>query len=177
MGHKRWIAIFGILLVGTALLLTALALDRAPSPLPTGTHVDFILIEKTAHRMTLFTQHRPLRAYDIALGRGGLARKTREGDARTPEGFYRIDRHNPHSAFHRALHINYPSEQDMTAAKVQHVLPGGGIMIHGLRNGFGWIGSPHRLVDWTNGCIAVTDDEIDEIYRVVPDGTPVEIRS
>jgi murein L,D-transpeptidase YafK len=176
VGHKRWIAVLGIPFVCVALLLSAFAPNRALTPLPASARADFVLVEKTAHRMTLFAQHRPLRTYDIALGRGGLARKTREGDARTPEGLYRIDRHNPHSAFHRSLHINYPSKQDIATAKAQHVSPGGGIMIHGLQNGFGWIGTGHRMIDWTNGCIAVADDEIDEIYRVVPDGTPVEIR-
>lgn len=117
-----------------------------------------------------------IRTYKVALGRGGLAPKVREGDNLTPEGRYVIDARNAGSRFHRALHISYPNAEDRQRAAQLNVLPGGTIMIHGLQNGLGWIGSAHRLVDWTRGCIAVTDGEIDEIWRMVPVGTPVEIR-
>lgn len=117
-----------------------------------------------------------IRAYKVALGRGGLAPKEREGDALTPEGHYIIDSRNEHSAFYRALHISYPNEDDRKRAARLGVSPGGAIMIHGIKNGFGWIGEQHRRFDWTAGCIAVTDREIDEIWNLVPVGTPVEIR-
>jgi murein L,D-transpeptidase YafK len=102
--------------------------------------------------------------------------KVREGDNRTPEGRYIIDSRNAQSTFHRALHVSYPSAADRARACAEGYKPGGDIMIHGMRNGFGWLGRAHRLFDWTRGCIAVTNDEIDEIWRVVPDGTPIKIQ-
>ena len=97
-------------------------------------------------------------------------------DARTPEGRYVIDSRNAASAYHKALHISYPNSDDRKRAAKLGVAPGGAVMIHGLPNGKGWVGPTHRLYDWTLGCIAVTDQEIDEIWNLVPVGTPVEIR-
>ncbi len=88
---------------------------------------------------------------------------------------YTIDSRNVKSRYHLSLHISYPSPQDVERAKQQGVPPGGNIMIHGIMNGFGWLGEYHSRLDWTRGCIAVTNKEIDEIGRLVPDGTPVEI--
>ena len=99
-----------------------------------------------------------------------------KGDKKTPEGSYLIDRHDPKSSFHLSLHISYPSEADLEQALRSRVRPCGDIMIHGIKNGTGWIGPIHRLVDWTQGCIAVTNQEIEEIYVLVPDGTPIELR-
>jgi len=160
----------GFAACAVALLMVAGAAAGAP------TAADFVLVEKAQHRMTLFANHRVLRTYRVALGSGGLAAKAREGDRRTPEGRYRIDGRLKQSAFHLALHISYPSAADRRAAAMRHVRPGGAIMIHGLPNGMGWLGAKHRLFDWTYGCIAVTDEEIEEIWRLVPNGTAVEIR-
>ncbi|MGA9071914.1 MAG: L,D-transpeptidase family protein [Terracidiphilus sp.] len=137
---------------------------------------DSILILKKDHLMELLSGGTVIRAYKVALGRGGLAAKEREGDARTPEGHYVIDAKYPVSHYHKALHVSYPSAEDRKRAARQGVSPGGSIMIHGLPNGQGWLGAAHRLYDWTLGCIAVTDEEIDEVYQLVPVGTPVEIR-
>jgi murein L,D-transpeptidase YafK len=104
------------------------------------------------------------------------AKATPERDARTPEGRYLIDSRNVASAYHKALHISYPNADDRKRAAKLGVSPGGAVMIHGLPNGKGWLGGAHRLYDWTLGCIAVTDQEIDEIWNLVPTGTPVEIR-
>jgi murein L,D-transpeptidase YafK len=87
-----------------------------------------------------------------------------------------IDSHNPKSSFHLALHVSYPSAGDAARAHAGGYDPGGEIMVHGIHNGIGWIGRVHRLVDWTTGCVAMTDPEIEELYRIVPDGTPIEIR-
>ena len=146
------------------------------SPLPANVFADRIVVDKAQHIMILYCGGQPLRHYVIALGRGGLDIKTREGDNRTPEGQYRIDGRNPRSAFHLSLHISYPETRDVAAAVARGEEPGGDIMIHGIRNGLGWIGTFQRWVDWTAGCIAVTDREMEEICRVVPDGTPIEIR-
>jgi murein L,D-transpeptidase YafK len=117
-----------------------------------------------------------IREYRVALGGDPVGPKTRQGDQKTPEGKYIIDHRNAHSHYHRALHISYPSPEDKARAKTNGVDPGGDIMIHGIMNVLGWIGKAHRLTDWTDGCISVTDDEIEEIWSLVPDGTPVEIR-
>jgi murein L,D-transpeptidase YafK len=137
---------------------------------------DAILILKKDHRMELLADGKVIRKYQVALGQGGLAPKQREGDARTPEGLYVIDAKYEHSKYHKALHVSYPNAEDRRRAAKLHVAPGGAIMIHGLPNGKGWVGARHRLFDWTLGCIAVTDEEIDEVWKLVPVGTAVEIR-
>ena len=126
--------------------------------------------------MKLLAGGKVIRTYKVALGRGGLAPKQREGDARTPEGHYVIDAKYEHSSYHKALHVSYPNSDDRKHAASLGVPPGGAIMIHGLPNGKEWVGAGHRLYDWTLGCIAVTDEEIDEVWKLVPVGTPVEIR-
>ena len=137
--------------------------------------VDKILVEKGTRRLTLLFGSRKLKEYHIALGFSPIGPKEREGDGRTPEGIYTIDFHKPESAFHRALHISYPSAQDNARAVEAGVSPGGDIMIHGFPNGLGALSAAYRLRDWTAGCIAVTDPEIDEIYASVNDGTLIEI--
>jgi murein L,D-transpeptidase YafK len=138
--------------------------------------VDSILILKKDHTLQLLSAGKVVRTYKVALGTGGLAPKQREGDARTPEGHYTIDAKNLDSHYHRGLHVSYPNAEDRQRAAKLGVPPGGAIMIHGLPNGKGYIGAAHRLYDWTLGCIAVTDQEIEEIWDLVPVGTPVEIR-
>ena len=140
------------------------------------TKADSILILKKDHLLELLSNGKVIRTYHVALGQGGLAPKQKEGDALTPEGHYIIDTRNAASHYHKALHISYPNPEDRTRAAKMGVAPGGAVMIHGLPNGKGFIGSAHRLYDWTLGCIAVTDSEIDEIWTMVPAGTPVEIR-
>jgi murein L,D-transpeptidase YafK len=137
---------------------------------------DSILILKKDHRMELLAGGKVIRTFQVALGQGGLAPKEREGDGRTPEGHYIIDARYAVSHYHKALHVSYPSAEDRARAAKLGLSPGGAIMIHGLPNGKGWVGAAHRLYDWTLGCIAVTDEEIDEIWELVPVGTPVEIR-
>jgi murein L,D-transpeptidase YafK len=146
--------------------------EQAPFPEVTA---DMILIEKRLRRMTLFYKGRPLKRYHIALGSEPVGKKTTEGDGRTPEGVYIIDGRKADSNYHRALHISYPDEEDKRQAAARGVPPGGDIMIHGLMNGRGWFGKRRLLKDWTLGCIAVTNKEIDEIWGMVPDGAPVEI--
>ena len=89
---------------------------------------------------------------------------------------YILDRRNEHSHYYRAIHVSYPNADDRARARRLGVSAGGDIMIHGLPNGYGWIGKEHRARDWTDGCIAVTNEEMDEIWKVVPNGTPIEIR-
>lgn len=139
-------------------------------------HADRVLVEKQARRLTLLRGGKALRTYRIALGREPSGDKVCQGDHRTPEGLFTIDSHLPASRFHRALHVSYPDAAHRRAARHHGCAPGAAIMIHGIKKGLGWLGPLHRMIDWTDGCMAVTDDEIEEIYAAVPNGTPVEIR-
>jgi murein L,D-transpeptidase YafK len=145
-------------------------------PLPTGTTIDRIVVEKSAKRLSIFGGGNQIKIYRIALGRNPVGAKQEEGDMKTPEGIYKIDSRNAQSNFHLALHISYPSDEDNQRAATRGVSAGSDIMIHGIQNGRGWIGAFHRWKDWTAGCIAVTDEEIEELWRVTPDGTTIEIR-
>jgi murein L,D-transpeptidase YafK len=138
--------------------------------------VDRILIEKSTRRLMLISQGEVLKSYKIALGGNPIGPKERQGDNKTPEGTYVIDARNRDSRFHLSLRISYPNERDKKRAKELGVSPGGDIMIHGIKNGFSWVGDAHSGVDWTKGCIAVTDQEIEEIDKLAPNGTIVEIR-
>ena len=144
-------------------------------PLPEGTRADRVVVRKAARVLELYRGSELLRTYSVALGRDPLGHKQQEGDGRTPEGNYVLDYRNPKSAFYRSLHVSYPAPADTASARSRGVSPGGMIMVHGIRNRMGFIGRLHRLFDWTDGCIAVTDAEIEEIWRVVPDGTPIVI--
>ena len=130
---------------------------------------DRILVRKSVREMVLLRGSAVLRTYRIALGPNPAGHKEREGDGRTPEGIYRIDRRNPRSRYHLSLHISYPQDRDIARAQELGVAAGGDIMIHGLKDG------QQRETDWTQGCIAVTDQEMDEIWNLVDDGTPIEI--
>jgi murein L,D-transpeptidase YafK len=164
------------------LLLCLIALGVAAAayanfdPLPSDAVADRVLVEKSARRLTLMRNGDALKTYRVALGRAPIGPKECEGDQRTPEGIYSIDFHKPDSDYHLALHISYPEQRDIDRASAQGLSAGSDIMIHGLPNGRGWIGRFHRRSDWTAGCVAVADFEIEEIYRAVPDGTPVELR-
>lgn len=137
---------------------------------------DKVLIEKKERRLTLLSKGEVIKTYKIALGGNPVGPKERQGDNKTPEGTYIIDSRNRDSGYHLSLHISYPNEKDKIRAKELDVSPGGDIMIHGIKNGLSWVGASHAEVDWTKGCIAVKDEEMEEIYKLVPNGTIVEIR-
>lgn len=162
-----------ILLLSLAALMAWMNYPETPL---TGKTADKILVEKSARRLSLLSQGKVLKSYAVSLGWQPKGKKQQEGDGRTPEGFYKIDYRNPNSAFHLSLHVSYPDNNDLKNAKANGYSAGGNIMIHGMKNGFGQIGKLHRFVDWTAGCIAVTDSEIEEIWQAVPDGTVIEIR-
>lgn len=167
-------AIFALIALVAA---ASTACGRQPSAPPAKSETaDRVVVEKAARRLTLMRGGRAIRTYQAVLGTHPAGPKTRQGDRRTPEGTYVIDSRMERSAFHRSLHISYPTEAERQAAKLAGVDPGGEIFIHGIRNGLGWLGRAHRLVDWTAGCIAVTNDEIEEIWNLVPNGTVIEIR-
>ena len=161
----------GLALVLGALFCAGVACPRVACAQASG--VDRVLIEKTARRMTLYSSSgEPLRVYrDIQLGWQPVGPKHFAGDGRTPEGRYRIDRGLETSAYHLALHLSYPAAQDVAFAGARGRDPGGAIFIHGLPNGM----ADRPAGDWTAGCIAVSNMEIEEIWSLVGDDTPVEI--
>jgi murein L,D-transpeptidase YafK len=144
-------------------------------PLPEGKTIDKLVVYKSKRKMEAWSGNELLKTYDIALGKNPLGHKEYEGDNKTPEGIYTINARNPHSAFHKNLGVSYPNETDKTNAEKQGKSPGGDIKVHGLRNGRGYIGRFHHHKDWTAGCIAVTNDEIDEMYAAVKPNAVIEI--
>lgn len=137
---------------------------------------DRIVIVKSTRSMTLMREGKALKVYKVALGSQPIGPKERAGDHKTPEGNYVVDSKKENSQFHRALHISYPNAADRERARKLGVSAGGDIEIHGLGDKYGWIGSAHRRYDWTDGCVAVTNEEIDEIFDLVQVGTPVELK-
>lgn len=158
-------------LVGSSLIIAILVLFSAVADEPA---IDRIVVEKSQRRMALMSGGQVVRSYQIALGFAPEGDKQQQGDGRTPEGKYVIESRNASSSFHLSLKISYPDRADRAAAAARGVSPGGDIFIHGAPNGWVLPGQPPG--DWTRGCIAVTKSEIEEIWKLVPDGTPVEIK-
>nr|WP_246441311.1 L,D-transpeptidase family protein [Aminobacter aganoensis] len=137
--------------------------------------VDLVRVDKSERLLELLSGDKVVRSYAVALGANPVGHKRQEGDERTPEGRYVLDWRNPGSAFTKSIHISYPDADDKAAAKRAGVDPGGMIMIHGQSKGFGWWSWLMQMFDWTNGCIAVTDEDMAEIWKMVENGTPIEI--
>lgn len=145
------------------------------SELPIDAHVDSIVVIKQKREMFLFQHHHLLKTYRIALGEQPVGAKHFKGDMRTPEGLYFVNAKNPNSHYHKSLGISYPSQKDREYAHRIGKDPGGDVKIHGLPNGQGYVGADHVLKDWTWGCIAITDEEIDELFAHVQVGVYVNI--
>ncbi|WP_207420274.1 L,D-transpeptidase family protein [Desertivirga brevis] len=141
-----------------------------------GVIIDKILVLKAKRKLLVYSNGTLVKSYTIALGRSPIGDKQFEGDNKTPEGIYKIYAKNPRSGWHKNLGISYPNLEDRRQAKPLNKSPGGEIKIHGLKNGRGFIGRFHRWKDWTQGCIALTNEEVDEIYEHTPIGTTIEIR-
>lgn len=153
-----------------------LVLGLAASAPAAAEKADRILILKSERKLTLYRAGRPLKTYLVALGGSPEGDKQCQGDSRTPEGTYRIDLKNRASRFHRSLRVSYPDARDKAEARRRGCSPGGDIFIHGLGKDFAFLGKLHRASDWTLGCVAVTNEEIEEIWAAVDVGTVVEIR-
>ena len=138
--------------------------------------IDRVIVYKQQRKLALLSQGKEVRTYHVALGGEPVGPKQRRGDHRTPEGSYVLDSRNDHSHFYKAFRISYPNQNDIAAAKKMGVSPGGDIMLHGLPKEYAWVGKAHTLHDWTDGCIAVTNGEMDEIWKLVRVGTPIEIK-
>ncbi len=137
---------------------------------------DRLIVSKSDRKLFLMQGGEVMQSYDIAMGaRWDDGPKQSEGDERTPEGTYSIDWRNPKSVAHLSLHISYPDADDQARAAQGGYDPGGNIMIHGLPNGWGILGAWHLLVNWTDGCIAVTNSEMRDIWARTPNGTPITI--
>lgn len=161
----------------TILLVSATVYNYLPeTPLPTDKPIDRIVVEKSIRRMHVMNGEEVLKTYKISLGKNPVGAKEFEGDKRTPEGVYTINDKNAQSGYFLNLGISYPNAADLSNAKKFNYNPGGDIKIHGLRNKLGFIGKLHRFSDWTLGCIAVTNDEMQELFDNVPIGTVIEIR-
>ena len=166
-----------ISLVGGLLLALFLAGWSVPeASVDPGGKVDKVLVVKSKRVLILLRDGEILKTYRIALGRQPKGHKTKAGDNKTPEGTYILDARNPNSNYHLSIRISYPNEADLLNAQRLGVAPGGDIMIHGLSNGTRKLDKYHRYLNWTNGCIAVTDREMEEIWDLVSDGTPIEIK-
>lgn len=133
-----------------------------------------IVVEKAKRIMTLYAGKKTIKTYRIALGGNPTGHKEQEGDSRTPEGRYTIDAKNPWSAFHLSMRVSYPDRKDKASASRRGVPPGGAIMIHGTPDGL--VGADGSIPDWTLGCIAVTNKEVEEIYAMIRPGTPILIK-
>lgn len=138
--------------------------------------IDYVLVKKANRTMQLLSQGKVIKEYNIALGANPVGHKQQEGDERTPEGKYLLDYKKENSSFFRAIHISYPNEKDKERAKAANIDPGGLIMIHGQKNGFGWLTWASQWFNWTDGCIAVTNSEMKEMWALVTVGTPIEIQ-
>lgn len=156
----------------TTFLLAALG---AEIPLRSKLKADRVIVVKHERTLTLMSGPTVLKSYRVSLGSEPVGPKRMQGDHKTPEGSYIFDRRNPCSRFYRSLHISYPTAEQKADAARTGTNPGGDIMIHGLPNGFGWLGSLHRTLDWTDGCSAVADAEMDEIWQAVDDGTQIDM--
>ena len=161
----------------TVLLICSCQPEQKQHPEEVKADVDNILVEKANRKMYLRHGEEVIRQYNISLGRQPVGAKLKSGDNKTPEGSYHIVSHNPHSKFHLSLKISYPNKQQIEAAAKGNYFPGGDIMIHGFPNAVPnfVFNIRHKTSDWTAGCIAVTDNEIEEIYKLVKDGTPITI--
>jgi murein L,D-transpeptidase YafK len=135
-----------------------------------------VLVVKSERRLYLLHAGKTFGDYHIALGSNPEGPKREQGDRRTPEGNYTLDFKKPDSDYYRAIHINYPNDADKIRAREAGVSPGGAIMIHGQPNGWGWFSIIRQRFDWTAGCIALSNGDMDEVWKAVDPGTPIEIR-
>lgn len=156
-------ALLALLLVGATAFVHAQAIDR-------------VRVLKAERKLQLLVGSVVQQEFKVALGGSPVGHKHREGDQKTPEGTYVLDYKKADSAFYKAIHISYPNAEDIARAKAEGVSPGGQIMIHGQKNGMGRFSGVTQKYDWTNGCIALTDADMDVVWKSVKPGTPIEIR-
>jgi len=146
------------------------------TPIPDAIKIDQIIVEKSNNELQVYSDGQYVKSYRVSFGFNPVGHKQFEGDGKTPEGIYTINDKNPNSGYHLNLGVSYLNQQDIAYAESQGKSPGGDIKIHGLKNRFGWVGNLHRLGDWTAGCIAVNNSEMEELYDHVEIGATIEIK-
>lgn len=137
--------------------------------------ITLVRVLKSDHKLQLLSGKKLVQEFHVVFGANLKGHKMQEGDERTPEGFYTLDYKKTNSAFYRAIHISYPNARDIASAKSRGVKPGGEIMIHGQKNGLGWLSFISQSFNWTNGCVALPNKDMDVVWALVKVGTPVEI--
>ncbi len=140
-----------------------------------GTKIDKIIVNKSARELNTYSKGEIIKTFKISIGKNSIGRKEFEGDYKTPEGIYSISSKGPHKLFHKYLYVSYPNKNDILNAKKHRKDVGGQILIHGLHKSYTALGKFHRLMDWTKGCMGITNKEIDELYDAVDVGTPIQI--
>lgn len=137
--------------------------------------VTLVRVLKTDNKLQLLAKEKVVREFHVVFGANPKGHKRQEGDERTPEGSYTLDYKNADSAFYKAIHISYPNAKDIASAKARGVNPGGQVMIHGQKNGLGWLSPISQHLNWTNGCVALSNADMDVVWALVKVGTPIEI--
>ncbi|MBU2983558.1 L,D-transpeptidase family protein [Lentibacter algarum] len=170
------IALIAIGVIGYTKLMARIGSGTPPDMAAASEQADEIRVFKDKRELHLLRNGEVIASYDISLGANPEGHKSEEGDEKTPEGTYTIDWRNQNSVAHLSLHISYPNAQDRAKAEERNASAGGNIMIHGLPNGWGVFARLHLMYDWTNGCIAVTNAQMREIWSLVPNGTPITIQ-
>ncbi|WNV06637.1 L,D-transpeptidase family protein [Candidatus Methylospira mobilis] len=155
----------------SAILLCCLAGRLFAGELP----IESVRVLKSEHKLQLLSANEVTREFHAVFGSNPLGHKTQEGDGKTPEGVYLLDYKKSDSAFHKAIHISYPGERDIASAQARDMEPGGLIMIHGQKNGLGWLSFISRYLNWTNGCIALSNADMDQVWDLVKEGTKIEL--
>ena len=141
-----------------------------------GQVADFVLVIKSESRLYLLHEGKELASFKVAFGGNPRGHKQQQGDERTPEGRYTLDYKNAQSAYYKSIHVSYPNDKDRESAKKRGVDPGGHIMVHGQRNGYEGFATIVQLFNWTDGCIALSNKDMDVVWQTVNPGTPIEIR-
>ena len=167
---KIWLSIFFIFLVMTVYYF------YPENKLPTDIQINKLIVYKSNGELLAYSNGKLVKTYKISIGRQPFGKKEFKGDEKTPEGIYQINNKNAKSDYHKNLGISYPNKADIKNAKRLGKQTGGDIKIHGIKNKMGFIGKFHRWFNWTQGCIAVTDEEIDELYNSVKIGTKIDIK-
>lgn len=174
---KRKIVLKTVIAIFILFALGLWGYNSYPEPtLGNDAKVDKLVVYKSKRSLLAYSDGRLLKTYRISLGRQPIGAKQFEGDLKTPEGLYTINDKNQYSDYHKNLGVSYPNQADVAHSKGLGKEAGGDIKIHGLRNGMGFIGKLQRHMDWTLGCMALTNSEIDELFKAVPIGTPIEIK-
>lgn len=158
------------------LLLVSVLLFLSPCLVFSTNKADAVLVDKSDAKLYLMKQGSKYASFQVTFGREPKGHKQQQGDERTPEGHYTLDYKNSNSDFYRSIHISYPNAQDSENARKLGVDPGGDIMIHGQANGWEWAAIIAQLFNWTNGCIALKNPDMDRVWEAVDPGTPIEIR-